>query len=701
MVVTRRQFIVAAATVPLAVHSILAYGRRGRGSVIVPSGFFDHTEPAFQPMRLVYPQADAITSTYAAHRWCYWDGTTGICPDIVCAIAFGRFPLIFAKTAGPAWLDFYSTTWQPGWVGSDAAADRYGVMGGTPTGPVVNETVSFTVTDQDNNTNSYSFTMNSDSGATASAGSISGKTFTAGGTVTGAFSIGQTLIGSGIAAGTVITAGSGTSWTVNNSQTVGSTLITGVRFVFADKTNGVSTNTGAIDSPLDDIPTVFGSTFAGATYPGGICVLRGSATAYTVPAYSPNGINSNPYFEPRPSLKPAAIIGYPGETATLDLSAAMIAPNGSDFLFGNLSLSGYDSSVSNYDAFYIYSSTRLTLDNIRWTGADYGGTGNTASMVFGGNSDLVMNAVSENGTGSPASASQYFYAGCDLYNVSGGLIQYCSANRPNATMSGAWYAKSDCTNVCIRENFALVGSASHAFSYGQAPDYAMQNNESRYNIGINVSGIYALQTGGYAVGDLDISRNNIIGNEGLASNETSYNLIAPVQNAITTTSGGSLPANTYYYIVHSLGVTGESNAIASHGASNEESVATSGSNSPVLGWNSVPNVSGFRVWRGTTSGGENVYFDVGNVTTWTDIGGAGTSGTMPTTQTALSATRIAWNSNAAQTSNSAVPPTGAALTNDGKNVVATSGMLDSSTGKMLSSWSGYATDYGKVGAEFT
>lgn len=649
-------------------------------------------------MQLVYPQPDSTTSTYAAHRWCYWDGTVGICPDIVCAVSFGRFPFIFKKTAGPAWLDFYAKTWQAGWVGSDAAAARYGVLGGTPTGPVVNETVTFTVTDQDNNTNTYSFTMNSDSGANASAGSISGTTFTEGGTVTGAFSIGQTLVGTGITAGTTITGGASPTWTVSTSQTVSSTSITGLIFVFADKTNGLSTNTGAIGSPLDDIPTVFGSTYAGATYPGAICVLRGSTTSYTVPAYSPNGINSDPYFEPRPSLKPASIIGYPGETATLDLSAAKIAPDGADFLFGNLSFSGYDSSVSNYQAFYIYPSTRLTLDNIKWTGADYGGAGNTASMVFGGCADLVMNAVSESGTGSPA--SQYFYAGCELYNVSGGVLQYCSVNRPNATMSGAWYAKSDCTNVCIRANFALVGSAGHAFSYGQAPNYSMQNNESRYNIGINVGAIYCLQTGGYSIGDIDISRNNIIGTPGLASNETTYNLIAPIQNAITTTSGGTLAAGTYYYIVHTLGVTGESNANQGHGVSNEESVTVSGSNSPVLTWNSGFNESGFRVWRGTSSGGESVYFDVGDVNTWTDTGGAGTAGTMPTTQTALSATRIAWNSNAAQTSNT-IPPTGAGLTNDGNNVSATSGMLDTSTGKMLSSWSGYSTDYGKIGAEFT
>ena len=52
-------------------------------------------------------------------------------------------------------------------------------------------------------------------------GSIAGTTLTVSG-VTGAIAIGQTLYGAGVTAGTTITGGSGTSWTVSTSQTVGS-----------------------------------------------------------------------------------------------------------------------------------------------------------------------------------------------------------------------------------------------------------------------------------------------------------------------------------------------------------------------------------------------------------------------------------------------------------------------------------------------
>lgn len=67
---------------------------------------------------------------------------------------------------------------------------------------------------------------------TGTASSISGTTLTVGGTVTGAFGVGQTIYGTGVTANTTITAlGTGTggagTYTVNNSQTVGSELITG------------------------------------------------------------------------------------------------------------------------------------------------------------------------------------------------------------------------------------------------------------------------------------------------------------------------------------------------------------------------------------------------------------------------------------------------------------------------------------------
>lgn len=56
-------------------------------------------------------------------------------------------------------------------------------------------------------------------------GAISGTTLTVSGTTWGTVAIGQTVTGAGILPGTTIAAGSGSTWTVNTSQTVGSTAI--------------------------------------------------------------------------------------------------------------------------------------------------------------------------------------------------------------------------------------------------------------------------------------------------------------------------------------------------------------------------------------------------------------------------------------------------------------------------------------------
>jgi hypothetical protein len=57
-------------------------------------------------------------------------------------------------------------------------------------------------------------------------GSINGNTLTVSSVASGAVAVGQFISGTGVAANTWITAGSGSTWTVNMSQTVASTTIT-------------------------------------------------------------------------------------------------------------------------------------------------------------------------------------------------------------------------------------------------------------------------------------------------------------------------------------------------------------------------------------------------------------------------------------------------------------------------------------------
>lgn len=67
-------------------------------------------------------------------------------------------------------------------------------------------------------------------------GSISGTTLTVGSVASGAVAIGQYIAGTNVAASTVITAGSGSTWTVNQSQISASATINGYGATDADET---------------------------------------------------------------------------------------------------------------------------------------------------------------------------------------------------------------------------------------------------------------------------------------------------------------------------------------------------------------------------------------------------------------------------------------------------------------------------------
>ncbi len=114
---------------------------------------------------------------------------------------------------------------------------------------------------------------------------------------------------------------------------------------------------------------------------------------------------------------------------------------------------------------------------------------------------------------------------------------------------------------------------------------------------------------------------------------------APTQLAPSTaTTGGNIAASTTnYYVVTALNGFGETIA------SNEESITTgsgTATNANTISWNSVTNATSYRVYRGTTAGGENVYFAVASGTTFLDTGAAGTSGSPPAVNTAYAGSTL-------------------------------------------------------------
>jgi hypothetical protein len=97
-----------------------------------------------------------------------------------------------------------------------------------------------------------------------------------------------------------------------------------------------------------------------------------------------------------------------------------------------------------------------------------------------------------------------------------------------------------------------------------------------------------------------------------------------------STTGGTFAAGTYFWVVTATNANGET------GKSNEVNAQLTGSTgSATLTWNAVDGATGYKVYRGTSTTNENkLVATLGNVTTYTDTGTAGTTASVPATNTA-------------------------------------------------------------------
>ena len=111
-------------------------------------------------------------------------------------------------------------------------------------------------------------------------------------------------------------------------------------------------------------------------------------------------------------------------------------------------------------------------------------------------------------------------------------------------------------------------------------------------------------------------------------------LDAPVLTAGATSAGGTFAAGQYYWVVTAINSNGETIS------SNEVSKALTANQQQVLSWTAPTvnpagtayDVSGYKVYRGTVSGGESVLVTTINnpaTLTYTDTGAAGTAATPP------------------------------------------------------------------------
>jgi hypothetical protein len=690
------------------------YGRYPEGNA--PLGLFPNAAPAFLPMRQIYP-APTGTLSNEPHQWAYYKPSTGdsFMWQKRVLVSMGRWPFTYKLMNGPPGMAFGATIWNPLWDGGGNAAylAGYGVLRWTPNAVVTGQQVWVRVTDQDGNTLDiiWSISTSSDIADPLNPGIFFFLSADFGNDTTGN--------GSKAAPWLNFQKGWGTSY--NSAGATGSAPI------------------------------------------GSICVLLESEAMYALPAYSDNsewssGLGSNDFFMTNAAKKPNAIIGYPGAQPVIDFSGTTTVPVTGDvtgpagriavdyqsggFFMQDLVLSGYmgvppGSGNTSLDAevraITFGAQHRLGFQGITWNGAGCGtSSANNASMFWsvGGSPSyglyLGITGCAENDRQSSGQPNNCAFH--QLYNEQEFCIELNSANSPNSDTGECFYLKSDCGYGSLRANFGTFLGCIHGFDCGQSPYNGTNNVDISYNVGVNLlNWVLGLGVGAdFTLGSISQIRNSFIltsnGME-LAAGLVNGNLTAPYVNgslpygdsipAISTaTTGGTIPASTtFYYVVTALGVTGESGTASDQGGT--EMTITTGATTntntvtvPFLGitgvYDGLDYASGYRVYRGTTSHGENEYVEVaagsgvlelvdtGNLT-WTP----GTPPDFGTTSTALSASRIHVTANVIQTPGQRSVPTGATVVNGGGNVFADSDLLDPETGLLL------VSNGGSAGAQLT
>lgn len=326
-------------------------------------------------------------------------------------------------------------------------------------------------------------------------------------------------------------------WTLSTSSST-------AQFIFVDNVNGVDTNTGTIAAPYKTVVGAYGTSDTTATNPGAICYLRGSATMYELPVYTGNS------FTPNAAYNPSALIGYPGESVTIDASSASTGLTAPDMAIQDLCYNGYMSTASNYVLLRV-SAPRWYLDNVMWTNAGYGSIGNSvAGMVVSGDTGGaniqygVMCGCAEFNrvSGNPGNN----YSGCAFYSFTDVVVWLNSSFSPNSNADNVWYFKSNISYGFMWGNYANILS-TYGYGIGQAPDEppgACGPNDFQYNAGIGIGHINLPNTGNsaYSFGLNRVGRNSMVGG-GIAGNQPNGPGTFQIDsNALQTSS--SLPTGT-------------------------------------------------------------------------------------------------------------------------------------------------------------
>ena len=326
-------------------------------------------------------------------------------------------------------------------------------------------------------------------------------------------------------------------WTVSTSSST-------AQFIFVDNVNGLDTNSGTLGAPYQTLTGACGSSSTTTNNPGALCYLRGSATQYDMPQQSAD------YFYLNPTLKPSALLGYPGESVVISGVSALTVFDGPDAAIQDLSYSGFLSTAQDYRLFTVYSP-RWYIDNVSWYGAGYGSSGTSvAAMLMSGNTSGAnvqygaMCGCSEFDRESGHSGNNY--SGCALYSFTDVAVWLNASVSPAANADNVWYFKSNISYGFMWGNYANILS-TYGYGIGQAPAESpgvCGPNDFQYNVGIGVLHINLPNTGNstYEFGINRAGRNSMVGGDIAGNQPNGPGTFEIDSNALQTSN--ALPTGT-------------------------------------------------------------------------------------------------------------------------------------------------------------
>lgn len=407
-----------------------------------PLGSLSNTN---QTASQIYPRPDTETSTYARHRWMFYDGSH-VFKNIVPIIGrLGAFPWVYELITAPAAAGaaMGGTIWQPGWSIAQALAAGYGDLECTCTGAFSAGAFTVRMHDQAGNYNDFTFTSST----------IAGYDATNGGGFVFLDPVGGTDPGSYPASGVINT----------------------------------------ISSPIKTMPWAYGATQGTVTYPNAILVCR----AGTIPLFSQGadyGIQSTV------NCGPQSIITMPGDAACImDITnsgvhdAFDIQSNANDEYFDGFSFTGTMASASVFR--YFSSPTgqmqhRFTARNISAPNV-YAGTNptdNASLFTFddpsGGTNPGVRNYIALKGCSESnrQNLAANSFALFDMYKNQYVVAELCTVTS-NYSTAGCMFQKASIQDSTVRCCLVTTGTTGALpATFCQYNDVGTQNNEWCYNV---------------------------------------------------------------------------------------------------------------------------------------------------------------------------------------------------------------------------